>query len=70
MLPKGLHSHFETETDNDGRLTVSSPLSDEATALYAAVSRASAKLRQENVPINIVYTREKGYTLEERRFFV
>ena len=41
------------------------PLSDDATALYTAVSRASAKLRQENVPINIIYTREKGYTLEE-----
>ena len=41
------------------------PLSDDATALYTAVSRASAKLRQENVPINIVYVREKGYTLEE-----
>lgn len=41
------------------------PLSDDATALHTAVSRASAKLRQENVPMNIVYTREKGYTLEE-----
>ena len=40
-------------------------LSGDGTALYTAVSRASAKLRQENVPINIVYTREKGYTLEE-----
>lgn len=40
-------------------------LSDDTTALYTAVSRASAKLRQENVPMNIVYTREKGYTLEE-----
>lgn len=41
------------------------PLSDDATALYTAVSRASAKLRQEKVPMNIAYTREKGYTLEE-----
>ena len=41
------------------------PLSDDATALYTAVSRASAKLRQEHVPMNIAYTREKGYTLEE-----
>lgn len=40
-------------------------LSGDSAALYTAVSRVSTKLKRENVPINIVYTREKGYTLEE-----
>lgn len=40
-------------------------LSGDSAALYTAVSRVSTKLKKENVPINIVYTREKGYMLEE-----
>lgn len=42
-----------------------SELSGDSAALYTTVSRVSAKLKKENVPINIVYTRDKGYTLEE-----
>ena len=40
-------------------------LSGDSAALYTTVSRVSAKLKKANVPMNIVYTREKGYTLEE-----
>lgn len=42
-----------------------SALTGDSSALYTAVSRVSAKLKKENVPINIAYTRDKGYTLEE-----
>ena len=42
-----------------------SELSGDSTALYTAVSRVSTKLKKEEVPINVVYLRDKGYTLEE-----
>lgn len=40
-------------------------LSGDSAALYTAVSRLSAKLKKEAVPLAISYTRDKGYTLEE-----
>lgn len=40
-------------------------LSGDSAALYTAVSRVSAKLKKEMVPLAIVYMRDKGYTLEE-----
>lgn len=42
-----------------------SALSGDSAAIYTAVSRVGAKLKKENVPLNIVYVRDKGYTLEE-----
>ena len=42
------------------------PLLDDSTALYTAVSRLNAKLEQENTGITISYLREKGYALEAR----
>lgn len=41
-----------------------SDLSGDSTALYTAVSRVNTKLKTGNVPIIIVYMRERGYTLE------
>lgn len=43
-----------------------SPLLDDSTALYTAVSRLNAKLEKEHTCITISYLREKGYALEER----
>lgn len=40
------------------------PLLDDSTALYTAVSRLNAKLERENTGITISYLREKGYALE------
>ena len=42
-----------------------SALSGDSAAIYTTVSRVSAKLKKENVPLNIAYIRDKGYTLEE-----
>lgn len=42
------------------------PLLDDSTALYTAVSRLNAKLEKEHTGITISYLREKGYALEAR----
>lgn len=42
------------------------PLLDDSTALYTAVSRLNTKLEKENIGIIISYLRDRGYALEAR----